>query len=217
LVFQLGKDFEANIHRSNDATTLIMCSSDGFCSSLAFAPGELGTAYHGPPASRANAPTAINTTGATDVTPQQTPTGLQSHMRQPPSSIIMPSPGMVSNNFNRPPTPTRSNSASSVASLQPLAPGTVVSNPTPVMTNLPTLSAANQTSHNTPLPPTFIAPTPPMTPQVSATSSKHASFPAQLSQTAVKREAEQDASDDGQEAKKRRIAPTLVSGPEPPT
>jgi len=196
-----------------------MCSSDGFCSSLAFAPGELGTVYHGPPAPRAHAPTAINTTGTTDVTPHQTPTGLTSLHKQNPSSTSMASTGMASHSFNRPPTPTRSNSTSSVASLQPIAPGTVVSNPTPVMTNLPTLSAANQTSHNTPLPPTFIAPTPPMTPQVhatSATSSIHASFPAQSSQTSSKREAEQDASDDGQELKKRRVAPTLVSGPEPP-
>lgn len=206
--------------RSNDATTLIMCSSDGFCSSLAFAPGELGTVYHGPPASRVQAPASINTNATTDVTPQQTPTGIPPLFKQTSSSIAMPSPGMASHTFGRPPTPTRSNSASSVASLQPVAPGTVISNPTPVMTNLPTLSAANQTSHPTPLPPTFVAPTPPMTPQASATSansSMHASFPAQSSQSAVKREAEEDAKDDTQESKKRRIAPTLVSGPEPST
>jgi len=224
--------------RSNDGSTLIMCSSDGFCSTLAFAPGELGTVYKGHARKRsANVPTNISTSGTTDVTPMQTPTApaVPSLLKQVSSASMMPSPSPMPS--FRPPTPTRTNSNSSVATIASLQqPTGVVSNPTPVVSNLPSVSVANPIStshHHTPSLPSVLAPTPPMTPQVSGTPSVSASFPAPITPSTMKREAEdvdmgitpglggqssnkreaEEEADDSTGIKKRRIAPTLVSAP----
>lgn len=36
----------AMLHRSSDGQTLVISSQDGYCSIVAFSPGELGTPYH---------------------------------------------------------------------------------------------------------------------------------------------------------------------------
>lgn len=57
----LFKDQTDSGNRSNDGLTLLMTSSDGFCSTLAFEPGELGTHYTGPLAGASAAYTTAST------------------------------------------------------------------------------------------------------------------------------------------------------------
>lgn len=150
---------------SNDGLTLIMSSSDGFCSALTFTAGELGQAFTGPTGRAAmtpanNTPVPLNLSGAspsatssTHSTPLPTPVTSQGHHpHQHPSrtsftsQTSMPSPSFLprdtpatipssfstslssassqhhplhhrSHSSNRPPSPTRSNSTSSIATL----------------------------------------------------------------------------------------------------
>src|SRR5213078_1116523 len=132
--------------RSNDGLTLLMTSSDGFCSTLSFTPGELGQVYN-ESIHRAHHPTLAKTaTSSAQSTPIPTPTSSTA----PPfptrhSTSVAPSPPPISN--ARPSSPTRSNSTSSVATqasfyAQP-PPGTVINNPTPTMSSLPSAAATN--------------------------------------------------------------------------
>jgi len=200
---------------SNDGLTLLMTSSDGFCSTLTFVSGELGQLYTG------EIPTAKHPViGGTAVTSSQ-----NTPMATPTSTIAPPSPFPGSNayhhqrtssnsNAQSPPpapagpmgrssSPTRSNSTSSVATQSSYAPnaaaaGAIISNPPLVSGALPSIAAGNIG---------FVAgvpmTTPPQTPR-STTSSV----------SGVKREtSESEREDTGDhEKKRRRIAPTLVGG-----
>lgn len=190
-----------------------MTSSDGFCSTLTFAPGELGQVYTG------EVPTAkhpmIGTAAASSSqnTPMATPTSVappspfptSNHHRTSSSHSVAPSPPPAPLGPTvRPSSPTRSNSTSSIATQSSYAPGatgTVISNPTLVSGSLPTI-AAGHVSFISGMPMT----TPPQTPR-STTSSV----------SGVKRDASESEKEDGSqggEKKRRRIAPTLVGGTE---
>ncbi|KAF2815386.1 WD40 repeat-like protein [Mytilinidion resinicola] len=118
---------------SNDGLTLLMSSSDGFCSALTFAPGELGQVYHGPMPSQAkhhHTPSSINTANAAssnNSTPTPTPTSASIPTSVTPGAVPMqkqPSAGFPASPSSfapaRPGSPTRSNSVSSVATISSL-------------------------------------------------------------------------------------------------
>ncbi|RMY55848.1 hypothetical protein D0865_03956 [Hortaea werneckii] len=151
---------------SSDGQTLLMTSSDGFCSALSFAPGELGTVYHSPvPAIPRHTPTPISVGKAnqsTASTPQATPTAASAPSAQPappptlprqPSSqsgtpaLHHPSPSPLTNPA-RPASPARSISASSIATdtsfarVPDQANGVLMSNPTPTVSGMPSIAAA---------------------------------------------------------------------------
>lgn len=186
---------------SNDGLTLLMTSSDGFCSTLTFAKGELGDLYTGE-VPTAKHPMISNTAvSSSQNTPMATPTSIappspfpNNHHRTSSTGIAAPSPppGM-----NRPSSPTRSNSTSSIAtqsSYATPAAGTIISNPTLVGGSMPSIAAGNSF-----LPMT----TPPQTPR-STTSSV----------SGIKRDASESEKEDGAlggEKKRRRIAPTVVN------
>lgn len=214
---------------SNDGQTLFMTSSDGFCSTLSFGPGELGTIYVAPAGQPRPIPAPISTTRAnsTSSTPQATPTmpsphtvpaiprqpsGQASASIQPPRSPFPPTA--------RPASPARSMSASSIATQSSFAippdqhaPPTM-NNPTPHVSSLPSIAAAGSSAPNVPL---F---TPPQTPGVIAGS--HSSNMPQTAGTKRLSNAS-EISEDGKRDKRRRIAPTLISDkdslapPAPPT
>lgn len=139
---------------------LLMTSSDGFCSSITFAPGELGDKYTGPLAvhnRQQNVPAAINTAASqasNHSTPTPTPTtGSMSAtatatappMQRQPSAGFPASPSSFVP--ARPGSPTRSNSVSSIATASSFAPGagdqSNMNAPTPVMSSVPSIAAAN--------------------------------------------------------------------------
>ncbi|PNP44774.1 hypothetical protein TGAMA5MH_03583 [Trichoderma gamsii] len=176
---------------STDGLTLIISSSDGFCSSLTFAPGELGEIYKGEVGAKASASAATPT--STFASPASFPGGQQHQPRNSASSFTAPSPPTTSSvPSNRPSSPTRSNSTSSVATQSG-----VVSNPPLISGSVPSITAANS-GRVTGVPLT----TPPETPKVVPGPS-----------TGVKRDADEAEKEDTKEPKKRRIAPTLVSNP----
>ncbi|TVY38183.1 putative WD repeat-containing protein [Lachnellula occidentalis] len=193
---------------STDGQTLLMTSSDGFCSTLTFSPSELGEVYKG------EVPTAkhpIISTASSQNTPMATPTAIappspfpSSHHHRTSSNLsVAPSPPpSSSSNITgtiRPSSPTRSNSTSSIATQSSYAtPGTIISNPTLVGGTLAGIAAGNS----------FMAATPPQTPR-STTSSV----------SGFKRDAGASGSDveDGGVKKKRRIAPTLVESTNSPS
>ena len=206
---------------ASDGQTLVMTSSDGFCSALTFAPGELGTVHHPQPNVPRHTPAPISVAKANSATstPQATPTTVpalpammaRQSSNQSNNNTIAPPPAPSPSPFShpaRPASPARSMSASSSASFahppdqNPLP---VMNNPTPSMSSMPSMTAAgSNVSSSLPL---F---TPPQTPggpgayngAISNTSSVVAG---------VKRESvASDASEDGTKEKRRRIAPTLV-------
>ncbi|WPG97913.1 WD40 repeat-like protein [Acrodontium crateriforme] len=229
---------------SNDGLTLLMTSSDGFCSTLTFAPGELGTVYQPPPPSAKHTPTPISVAVAnsTTSTPQATPTAPMTsaplsapiarqasqpsqtntmHQYTTPSGQPSPSP-FPPNPSNGRASPARSMSVSSIATEVPdqNAPPPM-NNPTPTMSSMPSVAAAGSGL------PLF---TPPQTPGAGhvhsgSISSVTSNVPsAALSQTpadsaavaGAKRanEGVQSGATDAEQGreKRRRIAPTLVSG-----
>jgi chromatin assembly factor 1 subunit B len=186
-----------------------MTSSDGFCSTLTFAAGELGQLYIGevPTAkhpmiggtavsSSQNTPMATPT--STIAPPSPFPSGPNHHHRTSSSYSIAPSPPPAPLGPTAwPSSPTRSNSTSSIATQAsyptPVA-GSIISNPPLVGGgSVPSIAASGFIGG---IPMT----TPPQTPH-STTSSV----------SGVKRDAsESEKEDGGHERKKRRIAPTLV-------
>ncbi|KAJ9222367.1 hypothetical protein DTO271D3_2136 [Paecilomyces variotii] len=199
---------------SHDGLTLIMSSSDGFCSTLSFSPGELGEQYK--PVSTPHLP-VVSTAPSTSHTPAPT-----SHISSP--SVVKTSPGPVAALASqpaatpRPSSPARSNSTSSVATLSSTQqPQTVINNPTPTLGSVPLVTAANSAQ-----PPTLPLTTPPQTPMSSGVS--HSARSSVSGSVLGKRdigaasESEKEESkgqsneNQPQQSKKRRIAPTLVSG-----
>lgn len=202
---------------SSDGNTLLMTSSDGFCSALTFAPGELGSIHNVPAANGRSAPAPIVVAKANSAasTPQATPTTTSSFpslIRQPsvPSTtaplIASPSPFTSA---ARPASPARSMSVSSITTDASFArvpdqnAAPVMNNPTPSMGSVPSIAAAGSGS-GVPLY------TPPQTPghHVNGSTSSNTS-----SATAgLKRPSEtSDTVADGTQEKRRRIAPTPVT------
>ncbi|KAJ5232265.1 Chromatin assembly factor 1 subunit B [Penicillium chermesinum] len=202
---------------SNDGLTLIMGSSDGFCSALSFSPGELGQIYTGPTGPSSN---TVNPGPAlTNNTPLPTPTHAPSPVK-PTHAHSGSSGGPTAANPGPaggpapPASPARSNSVCSVAtqaSAQPQAP--VVNNPTPILGSVP-LVTATHSAQPSGLPLT----TPPQTPLplTGGTSTSTGSVLGKRDmRTASESEKEDSKGPDSavpaQQPKKRRIAPTLVS------
>ncbi|CAN9242190.1 unnamed protein product [Alternaria sp. RS040] len=229
---------------SNDGSMLLMTSSDGFCSSVTFAPGELGEKYTGPLAVHSRpqqTPAAINTTGghaSNNSTPTPTPTtGSMSAtatatappMQRQPSAGFPASPSSFVP--ARPGSPTRSNSVSSIATASSFAPGagdqSNMNAPTPAMSSVPSIAAANS------------GPVPMWTPPLTPAHGQGATHSASSSVSGIpnigqvgRRESEMSESDredvsstskkrelhavpepdvDVRESKRRRIAPTPIT------
>lgn len=223
---------------SSDGLTLLMTSSDGFCSALTFASGELGAVYQHSSTSSASArpsPAPISVAKANNSaasTPQPTPTGPGAasgpsapNASKPQSTAISSQAGGLSHSHAspssftaatghgamRPASPTRSMSASSIATEASFArvpdqnAPPVMNNPTPSMASLPSLAAAGSgTPGSMPL---F---TPPQTPGQSQMNGSAAQPPPAVA--GVKREsnASSESEIEEQGRKKRRIAPTQV-------
>lgn len=105
--------------RSTDGLTLLMSSSDGFCSCLAFSPGELGIVYEGK-VSQSIRVSTLNTVVSQQTTPSVTPVT--------PVAPTLPRQQSITSAFGpaRPASPARSMSTSS--SVGPFAvPGAIAS------------------------------------------------------------------------------------------
>ena len=186
-----------------------MSSSDGFCSTLGFNPGELGEAYRGPPSStHSHSPSlAISISNSNHASPLPTPTNPSAPSPAKQFASVhghVPSPAMPARSFS----PTRSNSASSIATQQSSFPGVITNNPTPMIGNVPSVAATNSAPAGLPLC------TPPMTPMSAATAPAPAPNPAPTT-VLGKRDAsvasQSEPDEGGGVPKRRRIAPTLVS------
>ncbi|KAH0610310.1 uncharacterized protein H6S33_011837 [Morchella sextelata] len=168
---------------SPDGNTLLMTSTDGFCSVVVFSPGELGEKYTGPIPTAAPTPTASTPTN---------PTSTPSSSKVSSTPTLPPSPAPP---VRQPSSPTRSSSASSVTTLSSLA--SAINNPTPTVGSLPSVSVAG-------VPLT----TPPQTP-LSATGGSVLGKRDEHT-AATKTEEASDVATGG-DKKRRRIAPTLIT------
>lgn len=184
-----------------------MSSSDGFCSTLSFAPGELGQVY-AHPASSSNPAThhhTLSTSSSSNNTPLPTPTNTASPSLTRPTPV--PAPGPIGS--GRAGSPARSSSASSIQTLQASQSGNVVNNPTPTLGTVPLVTATNS------LPLT----TPPQTPLPGVSHSATSSFSSTVlgkrdigaASESEKEDSKRESVETQKPAKKRRIAPTLVS------
>lgn len=187
-----------------------MSSSDGFCSTLSFSPGELGQPYVAPVSAPHHA--TVSTAPSTC----HTPIPLISQSVSP--SFIRGNPMSASPSVTcRPASPARSSSASSINTISAhQSAASVINNPTPTLGSVPLVTAANSTQ-----PPTLPLTTPPQTPMSgvshSATSSISSSFLGKRDISAASESEKEDAMEQNrdllqQPPKKRRIAPTLVLG-----
>jgi len=196
---------------SNDGLTLMMSSSDGFCSTLTFAPGELGAVYSGShPTHKHPEPINISSTlpnpFANANTPLATPTVPSPGLAKATPAFIppaVPSPAASSTSFQvRPGSPTRSNSQSSIATLASLQASAQGNNPTPMMSSIPSVAVPSMT-------------TPPQTPMGAGSQQPgHHSAASSISGSVLgKRDpgaASESEKEDGTQPKRRRVAPTLV-------
>ncbi|KAJ4286692.1 Chromatin assembly factor 1 subunit [Kalmusia sp. IMI 367209] len=227
---------------SSDGSTLLMSSSDGFCSSLTFAPGELGEKYTGPLASQSrHQHTPSINTAASQSSNHSTPTPTPTTSSMPAAmtataSAKQPTAGFPASPSSfipaRPGSPARSNSVSSIATASSFAPAAgdmgTMNAPTPSMSSVPGLAAAN--SGPVGGVPMF---TPPLTPAhghgTHSASSSVSGIPGVSG--SLRRGSESEREDgpspakkrdlqavpeveEGRETKKRRIAPTPVTFPE---
>ncbi|KAF2021627.1 WD40 repeat-like protein [Aaosphaeria arxii CBS 175.79] len=215
---------------SSDGSTLLMSSSDGFCSALSFAPGELGEKYTGPLPTQTrthHTPSTINTTtsqSSAQSTPMVTPTASS----VPPTSSTPqpkhPAAGITAASSSfipaRSGSPTRSNSVSSIATASSFAAPSLgdqsnMNAPTPAMSQVPGITATN----SGPVPMW----TPPMTPAQGGTHSASSSVSVVYGRRSSESEREDGVSsrkrdlqvvleaEEGREGKKRRrVAPTPV-------
>lgn len=178
-----------------------MSSSDGFCSTLSFAPGELGQPY--------TAPIPASHTVSTGASSLPTP----AHTVSPIKPSHATSTGAASPSVSQPPpaSPARSNSACSVGTQSSAQQSTagVVNNPTPTLGAVPLVTAANSSQ-----PQTLPITTPPQTPMSAVSQSGSVS-----SSVLGKREPRPTSESEKEESKnqvppqpkKRRVAPTLIS------
>ncbi|KAF6234732.1 hypothetical protein HO173_006952 [Letharia columbiana] len=180
---------------SNDGLTLLMSSSDGFCSNLTFNPGELGQIYSGHVPTAHHPSPAISTMSTAQPSPTTAsapPFDKQSTPVLAPSASPAPLP---------PPSPTRSNSTSSIATQS----SQMVNNPTPTLGSVPSVAATNPSFNGLPWT------TPPQTPMSGVTSR-----PSSVSGSVLgKRDTSESEKEEAAIPKKRRIAPTLVRDEDP--
>ncbi|RFU32580.1 hypothetical protein B7463_g3760, partial [Scytalidium lignicola] len=205
---------------SSDGLTLLMTSSDGFCSTLSFNLSELGQVYTEEVPTPKPSTIGASAVSSSQNTPMATPTNvappspfhnsnsiLNSHHRTP-SNTTAPSPSAASVRLvGGPSSPTRSNSTSSVttqaSTFTSSLPNTIISNPPLVSGSLPSISATSNSNPSTGFVSSMPITTPPQTPRSTASS---------VSGIGMKREASEGERDDStQEKKRRRIAPTLVN------
>ena len=215
----LKKVAHMSCSRSMDGLTLLMSSSDGFCSALTFTAGELGQIYSGPIAPHHHSAQQHSTSSSAVSTPVPTPASTHTLpvSRQPSSSILASLSPLAA---IRPSSPTRSNSASSIATQSSMAPAHTPSTMNIPGPNVSVLSSSNsgQLGPVSNLPLT----TPPQTP-MSVTGNTSGSTTHANNGSLGKRdstftsESEQEV-DEGQgtTAKRRKIAPTSVSSEEEP-
>ena len=194
---------------SSDGLTLLMSSSDGFCSTITFTAGELGSVYTGA-VPHANPNSSISNGGSQSAQPSPLPT---------PTSSVTPSISRLSSinafapnplNPGASPVKSRSNSVSSIATQSSFAPAPSTSaiignSPTPVMGTVPGITASNTGSS--------LLSTPPATP-MSIASLPVGTYTGNLG----KRDSVStvDAEEEERQPKKRRIAPTPVSADNKP-
>ena len=146
-----------------------MTSSDGFCSNVSFNPGELGQTYSGHVPTAHHPSPAISTASSAQPTPTPTPTTAAApffEKQVPPLGMTSHSPAPSAPSAY-PSSPTRSSSGSS--SQAPLSQttnpsGIIISNPTPTVGNVPSVTAPNTSVGGLPWT------TPPQTPRAGAIS-----------------------------------------------
>lgn len=202
----------ANDDRSNDGLTLLMSSTDGFCSTLSFSPGELGTVYEGSHPTYTNpiVTTTIAAPSSNVGTPIPTPTAPAA---SPSLTKASPSQGPISHPSPAPTfsmragSPARSNSQSSIATMasfqtnQPLP-----NNPTPTLGHVP-LATVSNSGPLVGIPPMS---TPPQTP-ASTHGGYHSASNSISGSVLGKRDGGASESErDDPKPKKRRVAPTLI-------
>ncbi|ORY70218.1 WD40-repeat-containing domain protein [Pseudomassariella vexata] len=197
---------------SSDGTTLLISSSDGFCSTLSFTQGELGQVYTGellPSKTPAWAGAGVS---SNQLTPTPTPTsvfappspfhGPVHQHRNSAGSFAAPSPPPTASFVSmRPSSPARSNSTSSIATQASTA---AMTNPPLIGGSIPSLAAANSGK---------VVGVPISTPPETPRSGNN-----YVSTAGVKRDASESEKDEGASSapsKKRRIAPTPVTEAQP--
>ncbi|KAI9807859.1 MAG: hypothetical protein M1825_005165 [Sarcosagium campestre] len=196
---------------SADGLTLLMSSSDGFCSTLTFNPGELGQVYSGAVPTLHHPSLAATVSSSSHSTPAPTPTSAST------PAITKPSPQNVTGAATsspappvRPTSPTRSNSTSSVATQASLAhsqaAGVVVTNPIPTLGSVPSVGAATPGAMSN-----LSTSSPPQTPMSGTMSTASSVSGASVLGKREPGGSESDLEDGKEATKKRRIAPTLVS------
>ncbi|KAI1103433.1 WD40 repeat-like protein [Jackrogersella minutella] len=186
---------------SSDGLTLLISSSDGFCSTLSFLPGELGQEYKGElmgskiPPVPATAPSAQGTPLPTPTSAFAPPSPFPSHQhRNSATSFAAPSPPTTASFVSaRPSSPARSNSTSSIATQ-----ASIMNNPPLIGGSIPSIAATNS-GKVTGVP----VATPPETP--GNTNYTVAGVKREASET------EKDETPAANQPKKRRIAPTPVA------
>ncbi|KAL1896870.1 Chromatin assembly factor 1 subunit [Sporothrix stenoceras] len=165
---------------SSDGLTLLISSSDGFCSTLSFTPGELGTQYTGDLTLLSVQKREERSSTSAQSTPIPTPTsvfappspytgsgsGPHHHQhRNSAGSFSAPSPPPTASfvSSNRPSSPARSNSTSSIVTqpgtVVPIpsasttntgagGPGSIINNPPLVVGTVPSLAAASPSNNS---------------------------------------------------------------------
>ncbi|DAA78134.1 TPA_exp: Uncharacterized protein A8136_5837 [Trichophyton benhamiae CBS 112371] len=194
---------------SHDGLTLIMSSSDGFCSSLSFSPGELGQVYTMEKPHPISSNVGVSSNAPTVQSPILTSPRKNSAGKASLAAIGTPAP-----------TPTAV--PARAASSGPATPSSatskaanVVNNPTPILGTVPSVTATNSSQPFS---------TPPETPMSShsATNSISGSVLGKRDISTVSESEKEDSHDKDEddqtgnnaaqrEPKRKRIAPTLVS------
>ncbi|KAI9832580.1 MAG: hypothetical protein M1826_001530 [Phylliscum demangeonii] len=219
---------------SMDGLTLLMSSSDGFCSTLSFTPGELGQIYSGsttlslPPSASSS---ALSTPAAhAGLSTPHPPTAVRAPSHAPPRlRSFSPSAAL------HPASPSRSNSASSVATQSSLAlhhsrrTSAGLASSAAQHGHVPSLGAGASQSPATgaPLAAPLPLSTPPQTPLSSSVAGTNAASTPSISisqdgnvlgkrESAITSESEQEdevgvAHRLESVAKKRKITPTVVT------
>ena len=174
-------------------------------------PGELGQIYTGsvPTAHHPHHPSlAISISNSAQPSPIPTPTNASTPNLSKTAVGLSVSAAPIS--AAGPASPSRSNSTSSIAtqsSFAQIPAGLIASNPTPTLGNVPSVAAASSTVPMLPLS------TPPMTPMSSASAASSVNG-SMLGKRDMGGMSESDLEENKGPAKKRRIAPTPVTGSE---
>ena len=144
--YELLEELLIEFYRSNDGTTLLMTSSDGFCSCLSFSPGELGQTHPGPVHSKHYHQSSAAISSSSASTPVSNLTALPPMSRQVSSGNTHSHPSPFTG--MRPSSPARSMSASSAttqasAVALPDQNNITLSGPAPSVGTIPSISASS--------------------------------------------------------------------------